>query len=349
MAPDDQFYINVINASGRAMVLNSDEFVRPHNNYNVDYSDPDIFDSGTIVPNNTTADQDWLSNYSQYPATDPANSIINGGEFTSGIVLQTGVTQSYYGGNDIVYGTTGHDTLLGGDGNDFISGRAGNDMLYGGAGNDTLVGGYGIDKLYGDDGNDILLGGPSNDILDGGSGIDTAMYSDATSGVTVNLSTGTATGGDGTDIFSNIENVTGSNFGDTLTGNDSVNVLDGGIGADTLTGGLGNDILTGGDGADIFKWTSADITSSGAPFTDTITDFSMAQGDLLDLTDVLTGEPVNDLSSYLSFDTSGSDMVISVHASGDVNITDMTIVIQNPTDSLNDLQNYLQNSTGVIH
>ncbi|MBB6055796.1 retention module-containing protein [Tolumonas osonensis] len=352
VTPSDQFdiYFHNVDADGTdglrptIVLLNSDEFIRPHNNYNTNYLSPLVFDTGAVTVNNTVADQDWLSPY----AMDDTN--VNGGEFSTGTIeLQTGVTQHYYGGDDIVYGTTGHDILSGGNDHDFIAGRAGNDQLYGGDGNDTLVGGYGNDMLYGDAGNDILLGGPSNDILNGGDGTDTAMYADATAGVTVNLSTNSATGGDGTDILSNIENITGSNFDDSLTGNDGINVLNGGAGADTLTGGLGDDILTGGSGADIFKWTAADITSSGAPFEDTITDFSIDQHDMLDLTDVLTNEPANDLSNYLTFTTTSNGVEVSVHASGDINITDMTIVIQNPTDTLAELQTYLQTGTGVIH
>ena len=87
-------------------------------------------------------------------------------------------------------------------------------------------------------------------------------------------------------------------------------------GTDTLIGGLGNDILTGGDGADIFKWTADDINiASGAPFSDTITDFSITEGDKLDLSDVLTGDTTT-LSNYLDVQASGSNVVVSVYADG---------------------------------
>ena len=270
--PTSQMGIEVLNASGDAMVLNADEFVRPHSSFNVDYSDPATFDTGTA---GAGVDYDWLSPYA-FDGDD-----VNGGEFSTGtITLQTGVTQHYGDSNDIVYGTTGHDELFGDAGHDFIAGRAGSDILHGGDGDDTLVGGYGNEVLYGDAGADSLYGNESND---------------------------------------------------------------------TLTGGLGNDILTGGSGADIFKWTAADITASGAPFTDTITDFSIDQGDKLDLTDVLTGEGT-DLSSYLDVHLSGSNVEVSVYANGVNDGTpDMNVVIQNPTDTLTELQQYLQNSTGVIH
>ena len=43
--------------------------------------------------------------------------------------------------------------------------------------------------------------------------------------------------GAGIDTLANIENLTGSNFNDTLTGNTAANILNGGAGNDTLTAG----------------------------------------------------------------------------------------------------------------
>jgi Ca2+-binding RTX toxin-like protein len=77
-------------------------------------------------------------------------------------------------------------TLLGGEGNDrltgtafadFLGGGNGNDILTGGAGNDVLDGGKGADQLFGDAGNDRLLGKDgTRDVLNGGSGTDSAAY-----------------------------------------------------------------------------------------------------------------------------------------------------------------------------
>ena len=72
--------------------------------------------------------------------------------------------------------------------------------------------------------------------MDGGAGIDTASYATSTSGVTVSLTTGTGSGGDAEgDTLSNIENLTGSNFDDTLEGNAGNNKLVGGLGTDTVS------------------------------------------------------------------------------------------------------------------
>jgi VCBS repeat-containing protein len=73
-----------------------------------------------------------------------------------------------------------------------------------------------------------------------------------------------------------IENATGSNGADVITGNSANNVILGNAGNDTIAGSAGVDILTGGLGADTFVLTA---TMSGS----TISDFSTAQGDVLDI------------------------------------------------------------------
>jgi Ca2+-binding RTX toxin-like protein len=172
-------------------------------------------------------------------------------------------------GNDIIIGDAGNDNIQGGDGNDYVVGGDGNDTMYGGAGDDYMSGGSGTDYLDGGDGNDVLRGDDSNDTLlggagddllvggkgtdaiDGASGNDTASYAESDSGVTVNLVTGAASGGYATgDTIVNVENVTGSDYNDTLTGDGNNNLLLGGYGNDTLYGGGGNDTLEGGAGAD---------------------------------------------------------------------------------------------------
>ena len=65
-------------------------------------------------------------------------------------------------------GGAGNDTLTGGTANDLLIGNAGNDALDGGQGNDALLGGVGDDNLKGNDGQDLLLGGTGDDTLDGG-------------------------------------------------------------------------------------------------------------------------------------------------------------------------------------
>lgn len=68
-------------------------------------------------------------------------------------------------GNDLLTGTAGADSICGLAGRDRLEGLAGNDSLRGGAWADTLAGGEGNDTLKGEYGNDVLLGGPGSDMF----------------------------------------------------------------------------------------------------------------------------------------------------------------------------------------
>ncbi|WP_280137213.1 calcium-binding protein, partial [Methylobacterium sp. Leaf108] len=115
---------------------------------------------------------------------------------------------------------------------------SGNDVLKGGALADTLHGGGGVDTLIGGLGTDVLSGGAGADRIDGSDGLDTALYAASAVGVSVNLATGAASGGDAAgDTLVSIEYLTGSSFADTLIGDAGENVLEGGSGADVLDGG----------------------------------------------------------------------------------------------------------------
>lgn len=117
----------------------------------------------------------------------------------------------------------GNDVLRGGGGNDTMFGEAGADTLHGGEGNDELDGGTGADKLHGGDGDDTVSGGTGNDSLIGGEGDDVSR------------------GGRGNDY---IESGAGD---DMLFGGDGDDKLVGGTGADTLRGGEGDDHMWGGN------------------------------------------------------------------------------------------------------
>ena len=148
---------------------------------------------------------------------------------------------------ELVEGSRFGDTLVGNDNANWLSGDEGNDHLSGGAGDDSLQ------------------GGPGADVLEGGLGNDTATYwgfDTSTVGVTADLSNAANNTGDAAgDTYTSIENLSGSNFADTLKGDANANVLTGGLGGDTFV------YVTGG----------------GA---DTISDFNHGEGDKIDLTGV---------------------------------------------------------------
>ena len=183
-------------------------------------------------------------------------------------------------GDDTIFGGYGDDQLFGEAGNDTLDGGTGNDTLDGGDGNDTLIGGEGDDVLLGGAGDDILEGGAGADVLNGGSGMDYADYSASGAGVTVNLATGTASGGDATgDTLSGVDGIYGSAHDDHLTGFDGqgnaagdtyTNVFHGGAGNDVLDGAGGDDFLYGDEGDDLLIGGSGNDHLDGGTGNDTL-------------------------------------------------------------------------------
>ncbi len=108
---------------------------------------------------------------------------------------------------------------------------------------------------------------------------------------------------------------------DTLSGGAGDDKLFGQGGNDTFIGGAGNDTLSGGTGADVFKWSLNDTGSDVVvDFNQSSGVFNLAEGDKLDLRDLLVGEPnsptANDLSGYLHFTESAGNLVLSVDPNG---------------------------------
>ncbi|ONG56096.1 hypothetical protein BKE38_07160 [Pseudoroseomonas deserti] len=150
------------------------------------------------------------------------------------------------------------ENLIGGSGNDTLKGDVHGNHLSGGAGDDVLDGRGGSNVLDGGAGNDLLHAGLGTNALNGGAGIDTVDYSQASAGRTIDLSTGLSGG----DMLTSIENVTGTDFADTIYGDRFNNLLKGGAGNDWIHGNKGDDILDGGAG---------DNTLNGGSGNDTVT------------------------------------------------------------------------------
>jgi len=85
------------------------------------------------------------------------------------------------GGDDILSGRGGADLLSGGGGNDFIAGGAGEDVLFGGGGDDFIDGDQGVDIAYLGAGNDVFRWDPGDgsDVVEGGSGFDEMLFNGA--------------------------------------------------------------------------------------------------------------------------------------------------------------------------
>ncbi|MDX6510501.1 MAG: hypothetical protein QOE36_5 [Gaiellaceae bacterium] len=180
--------------------------------------------------------------------------------------LTAGTSTSTDQGNDTLKNL---ESLAGSAKNDTLIGNAAGNSIDGKAGNDTILGLGGNDALLGGDGDDLLRGGAGNDSVQGGAGIDTVDYISAAGAVIANLSTGTASGGEGSDTLATIENILGSPFSDSLSGSSLVNDIRGGAGNDSLFGLAGNDTLRGEAGNDSLHGGDGNDTLDGGPDTDT--------------------------------------------------------------------------------
>ena len=174
----------------------------------------------------------------------------------------TAAENLYLGGNDSI-DATGNDLnneLTGNNRVNVLKGGLGNDTLDGAMGDDTLIGGWGDDTYWADTAGDVVA---EKD----GQGFDTIIaMSTSYSLVGTFVEELVLLGGDDSQA----------------TGNSHDNVLYGNYGDNTLNGGYGADTLYGQGGADTFVFG----TNSGF---DTISDFSAAQNDRINVHAVAVG------------------------------------------------------------
>ena len=190
-------------------------------------------------------------------------------------------------GDDTIYGEAGFDTLYGENGNDVLIGGTGNDRLEGGLGDDTYIYnvGDGLDTIYDDN-----RGNTDNDTIKFGEGISFSditfsrkdnnlimtLFNDITQGVIIQNFFSSSyyqveklEFADGTTVpltergFEFIQNdgadnVSGTNYDDTIYGKGGNDTIYGYSGNDTLIGGKGNDRLEGSYGDDIYIWNLGD-------------------------------------------------------------------------------------------
>lgn len=281
------------------------------------------------------------------------SNTINGTTNADVILTYNGADRVLAGtGNDLILDNGGRDTYEGGDGFDTVSYenhwfRA--DFSRGIVANlskntvsangqtdrlisiEQVIGSHRADVITGSNGNDIFIGKGGNDTFRGSAGIDTADYardalgeSGGFRGISADLSKGTIRDGfGGRDTVSQVENVNGTLFRDTITGskdantltgnggNDALNglaghdTLHGGLGVDTLNGGDGNDVLTGDDGADVFMFRDTTATTGLNIGNDTITDFENG-------TDRINLVTLADAFGDLTVTADGSNTVIRI-------------------------------------
>ena len=164
-----------------------------------------------------------------------------------------------------VVGGQGDDTLTGTGKGDYLAGAGGQDHAVGLGGPDNMNGSDGDDLLEGGDGNDRFPADPAADRIIGGEGFDRhepttndyETFFDRELKVTLDDVANDGGPGERDDVRSDVEDVTVQSNSflarSTIVGDDSVNVLRGSFGADTLDGARGGDLLDGRFGDDTIR------------------------------------------------------------------------------------------------
>ena len=110
---------------------------------------------------------------------------------------------------------------------------------------------------------------------------------------------------------------------DILNGGSGDDIIAGQDGNDIIIGGLGDDILYGGSGADLFLYLSL---QDGV---DTIKDFDISEGDVIDLSQLLTSyDPVQDsIDDFLTFVENDGNTSVFVDSSGNEGVAGTELMV----------------------
>lgn len=203
-------------------------------------------------------------------AVDIATSII-GGDGDDVITGSTAADSIDGGdGDDTIDAGDGDDTIEGNDGNDNVTGGTGNDSIDAGDGDDTVDAGTGDDTINGDDGRDSLLGGAGADLINGMSGRDTVDGGADADTVFGGGQNDSLDGGAGDDLVhgnGGADSLFGSAGQDVIMGHGGNDLIDGGAGDDTINGAVGKDSIAGGDGDDNIRGGTGDDSLFGEDFS----------------------------------------------------------------------------------
>ncbi|MEO0374381.1 MAG: matrixin family metalloprotease [Cyanobacteria bacterium P01_A01_bin.17] len=234
------------------------------------------------------------------PTPSPSPDVIRGNSGNNRLVGTSG--------RDTIFGLGGNDELLGRGGNDLLTGNLGNDTVLGEAGNDTLLGGNGRDQLRGGAGNDQMRGRLGDDLLRGDQGRDQLIG---------NRGRDTLVGGAQSDqLFGNSGN-------DFLMGVNPNASQPGAGEIDTLRGGSGADIFALGNRRTVF------YTDGSGPDYAEVKDFSIAQGDILQLNGRASNYSLGNSNSFSGLPANGTLII------NEVGNRELVAVVQGDNFSLN--------------
>jgi len=287
-----------------------------------------IYGNGTIEG---TAGADVITAYQYYNTIydNGGNDVVNAGLGDATVYAGNGnVTVNFGGYYDKVTGGNGNDTVSGALGDAAVSLGDGNDIVAVGGYYDTITVGNGNDSITGPAGNaTVTLGGGSDSVTLGG--YYNSVHVGSTAGTDVinaGLGDETIVGGNGNFAVTAAgysDNVSLGNGNDLVTGTQGSATVTTGSGNDTIllsgygstvNAGGGMNFITGGSGNDTF------FTPVAGTGSDMISNFSLTNGDVLNLKAALTATTWNQQSStlgqYLTVTETGGNAFIGIVPTG---------------------------------
>ena len=250
--------------------------------------------------------------------------VLTGGTGTVNLFGYNNTITQAAGVNDVVKidGDVGGSTITLGDGNNDLVLGGYNEEVHLGSGYNTVSGSLGDLTL-------VTTGAANVDAFGYGNNMTLGNGDSTITGSTgsANVSVGTAGSNGGSITLGGYQN-------DVTTGG-GVWTVKAGVGSDTVVTGAsndtvllsgyynnvsvstGNDVVSGGRGGDVYAVTNFATAGSQTPSLD-ISNFSVSQGDMLDLSGVLTvaGYTGSNVSNFLSVVQAGADTEILVTSGG---------------------------------
>lgn len=248
-------------------------------------------------------------------ADDDTFVSINADRLPAELDLNFGLSLSGNSGNDkfvFTFGLLQASLLDGGCGNDNFAIR----YVLGG----VLIGGSGHDQFNIRNMRGTVLAGDGNDIISVGANQagETLLMGDAGDDI-ISALAGSAVmeGGEGNDLISDSLDPLGSpstligGSGDDTLISQGQDILSGGDDSDNLESGAFSNTLTGGAGADRFSY--GDLVNLDSIVADTITDFNVSAGDVLDVSRLLdrVGAPTDPFAAgWLTLEVSSDSTLV---------------------------------------
>ncbi len=255
-----------------------------------------------------------MGGYSNNITAGNGSAVIDAGEGNAHVVAGNGNTTVTVNG----WG----NVITAGDGDHIIAAGYGNEKVTVGIGNNHIdIGGY-SNTITTKDGDNIINSGLGNSTVTTGSGSNTINAQGYNNSITTGAGTSFINAG------------LGNSFVNTGAGDDTV-FFDGY--SNVLIGGLGHDVISGGQG-NIYQ-----VNGVGHNGRMDILDFSLNNGDVLDVSDILQKSDwngsENSLGSYLKVSEVGGNTVVEIDLSGQhSNFLTVATLFNAGASSLGDLQ-----------